>query len=181
MAKSDTAKVIWIIGGILAVGVASAVFIPMIVNKLKGSGDESETDSDKGGDDGVFVPNVVPVVEEIKPTDTPEQVLMKSYNKARKALGLSAKVYTTHTSLTTDKNVTGGGFAQGTKFRIKIWPSGVFATFYQPKSSNDWTFINKGRYYKGGDRLVVGLGRNKGVVIDEGKPLLLNITKSIKS
>jgi len=91
----------------------------------------------------------------------------ENYLSAQKAMGSRAKVYVDYTTLMSEpKNygLSGGG---GNKVFLVTKQGGFWQLYFIPVGTKfaDKKLVAKGRFYQGGKRLTIGVGKNKGVII----------------
>ena len=107
--------------------------------------------------------------------------MSENYKEAKEAMGSRAKDYVTYATLTSeakDYGLTAGGG----KIYLVTKQDGLWQLYWMAPGSKfeNKELVAKGRYYQGGKRLTIGVGKNKGVIIKAlsyGKAL----AKAIKS
>lgn len=142
---------------------------------------ETDTDYETGttsGDYGKSSGGSTSSDTSTQPVEEPTTEL-SSWDKVKNLmLSAGASEYADKVTKITDQSRVGLSLgAPNTKVRITAKPDGMFYLSYKQPSDKDYILVTKGRYYKGGTKLNVGYGKNKGRVI-RGKNFFNNLTKA---
>jgi len=117
------------------------------------------------------------------PEPTPEPIIKSSWEKVRDLLiPRGAKDYgdkIEKTSTQESLGLTGLG-ASGTTAKVIFRKDGRWFVLAKFPGKTDWTPVANGKYYRGGQKVTVGYGKNKGLTV-RGKNLMNNIVKAILS